>query len=138
MPSTPIEALLDVNVVIASVFADHVMHGPVSVLTIDTFLRPRSLATWVQRPNCPSAAIPFPDLVVSAGNPRTRAALSGPPLPRPVRSSFNVGGFRQLIAPLWQTTASQRRQNRSFHSRAKALETPGEGTGPTMRRSSTL
>jgi toxin-antitoxin system PIN domain toxin len=27
MPSTPIEALLDVNVVIASVFADHVMHG---------------------------------------------------------------------------------------------------------------
>jgi predicted nucleic acid-binding protein len=28
MPSTPIEALLDVNVVIASVFADHVMHGP--------------------------------------------------------------------------------------------------------------
>jgi hypothetical protein len=28
MPSTPIEALLDVNVVIASVFADHIMHGP--------------------------------------------------------------------------------------------------------------
>ena len=28
MPSTPTEALLDVNVVIASVFADHVMHGP--------------------------------------------------------------------------------------------------------------
>ena len=28
MPSIPIEALLDVNVVIASVFADHVMHGP--------------------------------------------------------------------------------------------------------------
>ena len=28
MPSTPIEALLDVNVVIASVFADHVMHTP--------------------------------------------------------------------------------------------------------------
>jgi predicted nucleic acid-binding protein len=27
MPSTPTEALLDVNVVIASVFADHVMHG---------------------------------------------------------------------------------------------------------------
>jgi len=27
MPSTLIEALLDVNVVIASVFADHVMHG---------------------------------------------------------------------------------------------------------------
>ena len=27
MPSTPIEALLDVNVLIASVFADHVMHG---------------------------------------------------------------------------------------------------------------
>jgi toxin-antitoxin system PIN domain toxin len=26
MPSTPIEALLDVNVVIASVFADHTMH----------------------------------------------------------------------------------------------------------------
>ncbi len=26
MPSTPIEALLDVNVIIASVFADHVMH----------------------------------------------------------------------------------------------------------------
>ncbi len=26
MPSTPNEALLDVNVVIASVFADHVMH----------------------------------------------------------------------------------------------------------------
>ena len=31
MPSTPIEALLDVNVVIASVFADHVMHGPARV-----------------------------------------------------------------------------------------------------------
>jgi toxin-antitoxin system PIN domain toxin len=28
MPSTPIEALLDVNVVIASVFADHVRHTP--------------------------------------------------------------------------------------------------------------
>jgi toxin-antitoxin system PIN domain toxin len=28
MPLNPIEALLDVNVVIASVFADHVMHGP--------------------------------------------------------------------------------------------------------------
>jgi uncharacterized protein len=28
MPSTPTEALLDVNVVIASVFADHVMQGP--------------------------------------------------------------------------------------------------------------
>ena len=28
MPSTLTEALLDVNVVIASVFADHVMHGP--------------------------------------------------------------------------------------------------------------
>ena len=28
MPSIPTEALLDVNVVIASVFADHVMHGP--------------------------------------------------------------------------------------------------------------
>ena len=28
MPSIPIEALLDVNVLIASVFADHVMHGP--------------------------------------------------------------------------------------------------------------
>ena len=28
MPSTPTEALLDVNVIIASVFADHVMHGP--------------------------------------------------------------------------------------------------------------
>ena len=28
MPSTPTEALLDVNVLIASVFADHVMHGP--------------------------------------------------------------------------------------------------------------
>lgn len=27
MPSTPTEALLDVNVVIASVFADHTMHG---------------------------------------------------------------------------------------------------------------
>lgn len=27
MPSTPTEALLDVNVVIASVFADHEMHG---------------------------------------------------------------------------------------------------------------
>ena len=27
MPSTPIEALLDVNVLIASVFADHAMHG---------------------------------------------------------------------------------------------------------------
>jgi uncharacterized protein len=27
MPSTPIEALLDVNVVIACVFADHVMHA---------------------------------------------------------------------------------------------------------------
>ena len=27
MPSTPIKALLDVNVVIASVFADHVMHS---------------------------------------------------------------------------------------------------------------
>jgi uncharacterized protein len=27
MPSTPIEALLDVNVIIASVFADHMMHG---------------------------------------------------------------------------------------------------------------
>jgi hypothetical protein len=26
MPSTPSEALLDVNVIIASVFADHVMH----------------------------------------------------------------------------------------------------------------
>ena len=28
MPSTPTEALLDVNVIIASVFADHVMHLP--------------------------------------------------------------------------------------------------------------
>ena len=28
MPSTPVEALLDVNLVIASVFADHVMHEP--------------------------------------------------------------------------------------------------------------
>ena len=28
MPSMPTEALLDVNVVIASVFADHVMHMP--------------------------------------------------------------------------------------------------------------
>lgn len=28
MPSIPTDALLDVNVVIASVFADHVMHGP--------------------------------------------------------------------------------------------------------------
>ena len=28
MPLTPIEALLDVNVIIASIFADHVMHGP--------------------------------------------------------------------------------------------------------------
>lgn len=28
MPSTPTEALLDVNVIIASVFADHVMHVP--------------------------------------------------------------------------------------------------------------
>lgn len=28
MASTPTRALLDVNVVIASVFADHVMHGP--------------------------------------------------------------------------------------------------------------
>jgi hypothetical protein len=28
MPSTPTEALLDVNVIIASVFADPVMHGP--------------------------------------------------------------------------------------------------------------
>ena len=28
MLSTPIEALLDVNVVIATVFAEHVMHGP--------------------------------------------------------------------------------------------------------------
>ncbi|MBI3853475.1 MAG: PIN domain-containing protein [Verrucomicrobia bacterium] len=27
MPSTPTEALLDVNVIIASVFADHMMHG---------------------------------------------------------------------------------------------------------------
>ena len=27
MPSTPTEALLDVNVLIASVFADHTMHG---------------------------------------------------------------------------------------------------------------
>ena len=28
MPSMPIDALLDVNVIIASVYADHVMHGP--------------------------------------------------------------------------------------------------------------
>jgi uncharacterized protein len=28
MPSTPGEALLDVNVLIAAVFADHTMHGP--------------------------------------------------------------------------------------------------------------
>ncbi len=28
MPSTPTEALLDVNVIIASIFADHVMHLP--------------------------------------------------------------------------------------------------------------
>jgi toxin-antitoxin system PIN domain toxin len=28
MPSIPTDALLDVNIVIASVFADHVMHGP--------------------------------------------------------------------------------------------------------------
>jgi len=27
MPSTPIEALLDVNVIIASVFADHTKHA---------------------------------------------------------------------------------------------------------------
>jgi len=31
MPSKPTEALLDVNVVIASVFADHVMHRPARV-----------------------------------------------------------------------------------------------------------
>jgi hypothetical protein len=28
MPSTPIEALLDVNVLVAAVFADHLMHKP--------------------------------------------------------------------------------------------------------------
>ncbi|MBM3890280.1 MAG: PIN domain-containing protein, partial [Verrucomicrobia bacterium] len=28
MPSTPTEALLDVNVVVAAVFEDHVMHAP--------------------------------------------------------------------------------------------------------------
>ena len=27
MPATPTEALLDVNVIIAAVFADHMMHG---------------------------------------------------------------------------------------------------------------
>ena len=50
---------------------------PVSVLTIYTSFWPRSLETWVQLPRCHSAAIHFHDLVVSAGNPRTRTALSG-------------------------------------------------------------
>jgi len=39
MPSTPTEALLDVNVVVAAVFEDHVMHAPARqfVETLDRF-----------------------------------------------------------------------------------------------------
>jgi hypothetical protein len=48
---------------------------------------------------CPSAAIHFHDLVVSAGNPRTRAALSGSPLPQLVAPKPGEGGFRHLVGP---------------------------------------
>ena len=49
MPSMPSEALLDVNVVVAAVFADHPMHEPRGDLSpaCDAFAPPPSLVLFV-------------------------------------------------------------------------------------------
>jgi len=61
-----------------------------NALPLLAFFWPRSLETRVQLPRCHSAAIHFHDLVVSAGQRRTRAAVSGSPLRRFAHSAAEL------------------------------------------------
>ena len=67
-------------------------------VTIYTFSCPLSLEMWVQLPRCHSAAIHFHDLVVSAGNPRTKAALFRP---GPSSISAFIGVHLRLKFPVF-------------------------------------
>jgi hypothetical protein len=46
MPSIPTEALLDVNIVVAAIFADHLMHQAARLCVIGNLVIDWSLGFW--------------------------------------------------------------------------------------------